>query len=312
MEALADATAGAIGGLFTTTILYPLDTCKSKYQAELKAGNSYKYRSLLDVLREAIASNRVLALYQGLGAKNLQSLLSQFIYFYSYSYLKRLYLQRSKNKSMGLGANLVVAAAAGACNSIVTQPLDTASSRMQTSGFGKSKGLWATLSANWKESFDGLGASLFLTCNPAIQYTVFEQLKTRLLQQRVRKAGSSPLVLSAFHAFLLGAISKTVATLITYPAIRCKVMIQSGDKKDDEEYSRPKRMVDAFTLIQKQEGILGFYKGIQAQVLKTILSAAFLMMIKEKVSRATWVFMLAFQRWNSSRRRSFLLQGSKA
>ena len=53
---------------------------------------------------------------------------------------------------------------------LTLQPLDTASSRMQTSAFGKSKGLWKTLSeGTWKEAFDGLGISLLLTANPSIQ-----------------------------------------------------------------------------------------------------------------------------------------------
>ena len=41
---------------------------------------------------------------------------------------------------------------------------------MQTSAFGKSKGLWETLTeGNYSEMFDGLGISLLLTSNPAIQ-----------------------------------------------------------------------------------------------------------------------------------------------
>lgn len=55
---------------------------------------------------------------------------------------------------------------------IFFQPLDTASSRMQTSEFGKSKGLWKSLSeSTWSEAFDGLGISLLLTSNPSIQVT---------------------------------------------------------------------------------------------------------------------------------------------
>lgn len=50
------------------------------------------------------------------------------------------------------------------------QPLDTASARMQTSTFGKSKTLWQTLKdGDWRQAFNGLGASLILTSNPAIQ-----------------------------------------------------------------------------------------------------------------------------------------------
>ena len=55
-----------------------------------------------------------------------------------------------------------------------------------------------------------------------MQYTVFDQLKQKLLDGKLKKAGigSSPESLSAFSAFLLGAISKSIATVLTYPAIR--------------------------------------------------------------------------------------------
>ncbi|KAH9682840.1 hypothetical protein WN944_025691 [Citrus x changshan-huyou] len=304
LESLSDATSGAIGALVSTTILYPLDTCKTKYQAEVRARHQQKYRNISDVLWEAISTRQVLSLYQGLGTKNLQSFISQFIYFYGYSFFKRLYLQKSGNKSIGTRANLIVAAAAGACTVIVTQPLDTASSRMQTSEFGKSKGLWKSLSeSTWSEAFDGLGISLLLTSNPSIQYTVFDQLKQRLLRRRLkRETGKepSPEALPAFSAFFLGALSKCVATFLTYPAIRCKVMLQAAESDEDGINQAPQRnkntVSDALCSIWKREGPLGFYKGIQAQILKTVLSSALLLMIKEKITKTSWVLLLALQK----------------
>ncbi|CAL5395502.1 unnamed protein product [Camellia sinensis] len=223
LESLSEATSGVIGALVSTTVLYPLDTCKNKYQAEVRSHNRQKYRNIPDVYWEAISNHQVLSLYQGLGTKNLQSFIFQFIYFYGYSFFKKLYLKKSGLKSIDTKANLVLAAAAGACAVIVTQPLDTASSRMQTSAFGKSKGLWKTLSeGTWSEAFDALGISLLLTTNPSIQYTVFDQLKQRLQRgQLSKKLGteSSSDSLSAVSAFLLGAVSKCIATC-TYPAIR--------------------------------------------------------------------------------------------
>lgn len=44
-----EATSGAVGSLVSTTILYPLDTCKSKYQAENRAHHHQKYRFALFV-----------------------------------------------------------------------------------------------------------------------------------------------------------------------------------------------------------------------------------------------------------------------
>lgn len=305
LESVSEATSGAVGALISTTVLYPLDTCKTRYQAEVQAHGHQRYKNLSDVLWEAVSTHQILSLYQGLGTKNLQSFISQFVYFFGYSYFKRLYLERSGNKSIGTKANLVVAAAAGACTAIVTQPLDTASARMQTSAFGKSKSLWETLSeGSWSQAFDGLGVSLLLTSNPAIQYTVFDQLKQRQLnKQPSNKTGStiaSAHALSAFSAFVLGAISKSIATILTYPAIRCKVMIQASEQKDEAQQVRskpPKTIMDALYAIWRREGIFGFFKGLQAQILKTVLSAAFLLMIKEKISKTTWMLMLALQRY---------------
>ncbi|KAF3454462.1 hypothetical protein FNV43_RR04909 [Rhamnella rubrinervis] len=303
LESISEATSGAIGSLVSTTILYPLDTCKTRFQAEVRAHGQQRYRKLSDVLWEAISTRQVLSLYQGLGTKNLQSFISQFVYFYGYSYFKRLYIQKSGAKSIGTKANLVIAAAAGACTAIATQPLDTASSRMQTTAFGKSKGLWGTLTeGTWSDAFDGLGISLLLTSNPAIQYTVFDQLKQRMLKgkQTIGDKGSSAEALSAFSAFVLGAVAKSIATVITYPAIRCKVMIQAADP-DNDGTKKPKQKSNKTVpgiiyAIWKSEGLFGFFKGLEAQIMKTVLSSALLLMIKEKISATTWVLILAIRR----------------
>lgn len=52
---------------------------------------------------------------------------------------------------------------------------------MQTIAFGKSKGLWETLTeGSWSDAYDGLGISLLLTSNPAIQvHKVLSNMKKR-------------------------------------------------------------------------------------------------------------------------------------
>lgn len=68
-------------------------------------------RNLSDVLFEALSKGQILSLYQGLGTKNLQSVIAQFVYFYGYS--KRFYLLKSGVKSIGTTVNLIIAVAAG-------------------------------------------------------------------------------------------------------------------------------------------------------------------------------------------------------
>ncbi|CAM8915105.1 unnamed protein product [Rhodiola kirilowii] len=297
MESISEAASGAIGAVVSTTVLYPLDTCKTKYQAEVRSQDQQKYRNISDVLWEAVSTGQVLSLYQGLGTKNVQAFISQFIYFYGYSFFKKLYLEKSGEKSIGTKANLLIAAAAGACNVIVIQPLDVASSKMQTSEFGKSKGLWTTLAeGEWSTAFDGLVISLLLTSNPSIQYTVFDQLKRRMLESQTSNKNKA---LSAGSAFVLGAVSKCIATVLTYPAIRCKVMIQAAEEDNaiGPERKSQKTVSGALNAIWKREGLLGFFKGLNAQILKTVLSSALHLMIKEKITKTTWVLMLALQRY---------------
>ncbi|PNX96094.1 peroxisomal membrane protein pmp34-like [Trifolium pratense] len=192
--------------------------------------------------------------------------------------------------------------------SAILQPLDTASSRMQTSEFGKSKGLWETLSeGSWSEAYDGLAISILLTTNPSIQYTAFDQLKHRLLKGKMSKktdTKSSPDSLSAFSAFMLGAVSKCAATCLTYPAIRCKVTIQAADSYDNKgteaERKAQKTISGALYTIWKREGLLGFFNGLQAQILKTVLSSALLLMVKEKITKSTWILMLMIGRYFSA------------
>ena len=82
---------------------------------------------------------------------------------------------------------------------------------------------------------------------------------------------------------------------------RCKVMIQAADPDDDgTKKPRPKpqkTVLGVLYSIWKSEGILGFFKGLQAQILKTVLSSALLLMIKEKITKTTWVLILAIRRY---------------
>lgn len=77
-------------------------------------------------------------------------------------------------------------------------------------------------------------------------------------------------------------------------------MIQSAeskeDVKDEAKMKSQKTLYGALCAIWKREGLLGFFKGLDAQILKTVLSSALLLMIKEKITKSTWVLLLAIRR----------------
>lgn len=81
---------------------------------------------------------------------------------------------------------------------------------------------------------------------------------------------------------------------------RCKVMLQAAESDEDgttKEAQPQKTVSDTIYCIWKREGLLGFFKGLEAQILKTVLSSALLLMIKEKITKTTWVILLALRRY---------------
>jgi hypothetical protein len=256
------------------------------------------------------------ALYSGAAAKSLHSLSSSFLYFYAFSGFKRTYEER-RGQKIGVAATLLAAALAGCCNVLVTEPLDTYTTRRQTEKKttstdaaeastsiaavtpGKVGDFDDTLKAlrgKTKELpglYSGLGASLALTINPAIQYTVFEQLRQRLMVvmniRAQRRGAMKPVVeLSMFDAFLLGAVSKATATMLTYPLVRAKVLQKVGTREEDR-----KSLIGTLKRVHKEEGVSGMFRGLDAQLVKTVLAGALQMTIKEKsFTSALWLMLL--------------------
>jgi aspartate-semialdehyde dehydrogenase/adenine nucleotide transporter 17 len=254
---------------------------------------------------------------------------------------------------------------AGCCNVLVTEPLDTLSTRRQicgadddggTSGssarlaktfFGAARAAGAgedgkgavsaappetfadlvasavdraALAAHeWTRLYSGVGASLLLTVNPAIQHTCFEQARRRVIGGLRRRAarrnggvGAKKIAeLSVSDAFVLGAASKAVATFITYPLVRAKVLAKAPERRDvsrkrrdvsrkgappPAERFRGKSLPAVMRGVVETEGAAGLYKGLQAQLLKTVLVAAFSLTVKEKSFRTAMLVVLLMNR----------------
>jgi len=78
------------------------------------------------------------------------------------------------------------------------------------------------------------------------------------------------------HYFMLGAIAKAVATVVTYPYITIKTRLQAKGKYTGT--------IDVVRKISRQEGLLGFYKGMDSKIVQSVLTAALLFMIEERFS----------------------------
>jgi len=151
----------------------------------------------------------------------------------------------------------------------------------------------------------GIKPGLVLTVNPAITYGVFERIKSILLLAQEKAAAAvattspSSGKLSPGKNFLVGALSKTLATVVTYPYIMAKVRIQTrgSDAQMAKEEGLPAPphhahhhnaglkhpgALDLLRMVYKREGFAGWYQGMSAQIIKAVISQALLFMSKDQ------------------------------
>ncbi|KAG1708754.1 hypothetical protein DVH05_022379 [Phytophthora capsici] len=293
MEMVAAATAAGVGGFLSTSILYPLDTFKTRIQSGA---------SLLpeDDDPSVPKKNKQLALikslYQGIQYKAAESSTSKFLYFYAYTMLAQMVAPKD-GKPIGTITDLGIGYLSELCHLPITMPMELVGTRMQTGS--ESGSILEILRSIVKESgvgglYKGLGAYFVLCLQPAIQYTVFERLKGMYL----RKFKQASQALGALEAFVLGAIARSIATLVLFPYIRAKVLMQANKKKQTAEgqldNAEPKKDTIASTLqrVYTEEGALALYRGLGPELTRGALSSALMLMIKEKIQMYITLLMM--------------------
>ncbi|GJJ07544.1 hypothetical protein Clacol_001746 [Clathrus columnatus] len=107
--------------------------------------------------------------------------------------------------------------------------------------------------------------------------TVFEQLKNVVIRARTAKLRAAPgapsvAILSDMDFFWLGALSKLVATALTYPYIVVKSRLQA-DSAQSRSYASS---LDGLRKIMQEEGLHGLYKGVGSKLVQSVLTAAIL------------------------------------
>ncbi|EIM91363.1 mitochondrial carrier [Stereum hirsutum FP-91666 SS1] len=171
----------------------------------------------------------------------------------------------------------------------------------------------------------GMGPSLVLTVNPAITYGAYERVKSVMVMAQ-EKAGQGR-KLGPWTSFMLGAISKTLATVVTYPYIMAKVRIQAGaepfndseKEKDNKDKAKEHSLlpppatsapthahhhhvhhkhagaINILHHVLRTQGFFGWYQGMGAQITKAVLSQAILFMSREKLEH--WALAIMVLWW---------------
>ena len=238
--------------------------------------------------KQMYAEGGISCFYAGIETSAIQSATEKALYFFAYTGFKNAYKVLTGNHTIDALPNLLLGCMAEWAHLPITLPIDCLTTKIQTDTTGA--GPIALLNAMLSEKgmagmYKGIQAYTVLCLKPAIQYTVFEQVKAMVLAgRRSTKPGYNNAQnesLGAAEAFFLGMVARTVSTIICFPYVRGKVMLQSTYA----EGGAPKGGIPGMVLEMFADGGLGeVFRGIGPELTRGVLSAALMMMAKEKIA----------------------------
>ncbi|CAH1274198.1 SLC25A17 [Branchiostoma lanceolatum] len=291
---LIHAVAGATGSVTAMSVFFPLDTARLRLQVDDKRKAKYTHEVISEISKE----EGVKALYRGWFPVVSSLCCSNFVYFYTHNGLKTIMNHQPDSPLK----DLCLAFMAGVVNVLLTTPMWVVNTRLKLQGAkftGEEqrenkpphyKGIVDAfrrivrdegVSALWS----GTLPSLLLVFNPAVQFMFYEGFKRSLTRVTHQE-------LNAWQFFLVGAIAKGIATVTTYPLQLIQSKLRSGrNKKAEEGRETSETFRSVVVMIQqllRKQGLKGLYKGLEAKLLQTVLTAALMFLIYEKI--AAFVF----------------------
>mmetsp|Transcript_7222 Transcript_7222/g.11398 ORF Transcript_7222/g.11398 Transcript_7222/m.11398 type:complete len:188 (-) Transcript_7222:17-580(-) len=157
-------------------------------------------------------------------------------------------------------------------------PLEVLSTRLMT-GAAEGGILQALLTSVKKDGFmqlyTGVRANFLLCFSPAIKHMVFDQVKAKWV-----KTNKS---LSTSQSFALGAFATVIASTITFPAMRARAVLQSKRVPAGSNLRKNANVFDIMAFTLENKGFTGLYQGLAPQLLKGVLSSAFMLSAKESL-----------------------------
>ncbi|OQE03846.1 hypothetical protein PENSOL_c001G03553 [Penicillium solitum] len=297
--------SGTTAAILASVIVYPLDIVKTRLQVQVQRQkhedandrekqtdtlkiptDSAHCDNFIDSIRHILCEEGILGLYSGLGSSILGTASMNFAYFYWSTAARRVQQSTFQKHGIpdtnGIAKELGLGAIGGALAQLCTNPIAVISTRQQTrKATDQQRSMWETMieiiqsEDGWTGLWRGFKVNLILVVNPMITYGVYQWLRGCLLALKKTKG------LGSADAFLLGALSKVLATITTHPLIVAKTMLQS--KPPDCRNGKPfSGFTEVLLYIMKNEGLLRLYKGLAPQIIKGFLVQGLMMMLKER------------------------------
>mmetsp|Transcript_11096 Transcript_11096/g.12701 ORF Transcript_11096/g.12701 Transcript_11096/m.12701 type:complete len:401 (+) Transcript_11096:213-1415(+) len=258
------ACGGAAGAIARTTVA-PIDRVKILMQTSHLLGAEEKNRSIFQSFRNIIKEEGVMKLWRGNLTNCVRVIPHTATQFVAYDKYKSLIL--SDGEKMTVPTRLLSGALSGMTAASVTHPMDVIRIRLQTQKElrGVVDAIKSVHAENGMRTFYKGYVPAMLSLSPfiAINFATMDTLKTWYFGEEKSLSKKELQKRNPFAILGLGAVAGIVAQTCCYPldTVRRRMQLKGNN------YSGT---INAFSTILKDEGALGFYKGMSANALKVV------------------------------------------
>ncbi|XP_077456105.1 mitoferrin-1 [Stigmatopora argus] len=255
-------TAGAVAGVLEHTVMYPVDSVKTRMQS-LQPDPNARYRGVYQALKRIVRTEGFWRPLRGLNITVVGAAPAHALYFACYERVKRSLgdvIQGGGNSHL---ANGIAGSVATVLHDAIMNPAEVVKQRMQMYN-SPYRGLWDCVSTVART--EGAGAfyrsySTQLTMNvpfQAVHFVTYESTQEWLNPQRRYRP--------ATHV-ASGAAAGAVSAAVTTPLDVCKTLLNTQE-------NAALGMADAFRTVYRLGGPTAFFKGVRARVIYQMPSAA--------------------------------------
>jgi hypothetical protein len=246
MSMLAELIGGAQGGMMGALASHPFDVCSV---AVMRGEASNGFAALVKRVR----TEGPLGLWRGAPMNALFNIVNKSVYFLAYAWYTALYKRRMQSESVASAANIAIGWLAQMSAVPFFAPFYTVFLRsLQPQFQGRppmSIARELVKEGGTARLYQGASSWLGYSLRPAIEITVYDQIKFRLVP-----AGAN---LGGFQAFFLGALGRAIGTAIVFPVTFAMKTVATG------KYKSP---LEAWSVTIKEKGVLALWKGLGAEI----------------------------------------------
>ncbi|XP_033827826.1 mitoferrin-1 [Periophthalmus magnuspinnatus] len=265
-------TAGAVAGILEHTVMYPVDSVKTRMQS-LQPDPNAQYRSVYEALKRIIKTEGIFRPFRGLNITMLGAGPAHALYFACYERVKRPLsdvIQNGRNSHL---ANGIAGSVATVLHDAIMNPAEVVKQRMQMYN-SPYRGLWDCVRTITRT--EGIGAfyrsySTQLTMNipfQAVHFITYELMQEQLNPDRLYHPGSH---------IVSGAAAGAVSAAVTTPLDVCKTLLNTQENVALNSMNisgHLSGMANAFRTVYRVGGTAAFFKGVQARVIYQMPSTA--------------------------------------